>query len=545
MRVETAHTTTEGSEHMERERVTQTDRALCHVKRASPTQAAASECSARSGVVAAVFRTRAGWIVSMFLGLWAGYGHAAEPRRPNVLLLCVDDLKPALGCYGDPLAVSPNIDRLASQGMRFDRAYCNQSVCAPSRNNLLLGSRSTSIGVYGLSRNFRSAVPDAVTLPQYFMRHGYRAEAIGKILHTGHGNHDDAASWSVPAVHEKVVEYLDPRNSANGRLTREEAYFTNQRLGDIGRLPRGAAWEITDSPDSAYADGRIADEGILRLRAAVGRRETPFFLALGFVKPHLPLTAPRRYYDLHRPERFPLASHARDPEGAPRYAGKVGGEIINYDPLTVETLKEERTQRQLLHAYYACVSFMDAQIGRVLDELERLGLAKDTIIVLWGDHGWHLGDHGYWTKHTNYEQANRIPLILVAPGVTRPGSVTTQLAETVDVFPTLVDLAGLPASAGPQPMDGLSLVPVLRDGSRSLRDHAYHCFPRGERMGRAIRTQRHRLVEWKKPGASPEIADLELYDYVADPLETRNLAAEQPETVVALRSILARHPEAK
>lgn len=485
-------------------------------------------------------------VLAAFLAV-CPFGTAAV-ARPNVLLICVDDLKPALGCYGDRLAISPSIDRLAARGVRFDLAYCNQAVCAPSRNNLLLGSRSTSLGVYGLSRNFRAAVPGAVTMTQHFMRHGYRAEAVGKVLHTGHGNTDDAASWSVPTRLEKVVEYLDPRSSAGGRLTREEAYFTNRKLGEIDSLPRGAAIEISDVHDGAYADGRIADEGIERLRAARGRaaggRDEPLFLALGFVKPHLPFTAPKRYFDLHDPEKFPLAPFRRDPEGAPRYAGKVGGEIVNYDPLTVESLREERTQRELIRAYYACVSYMDAQVGRVLDELGRLGLAEDTIIVLWGDHGWHLGDHGYWTKHTNYEEANRIPFIIVAPGFGNPGTATRQLAETVDIFPTLAELAGLPAPEGPQPLDGLSLVPVLRDPSRTIRDHAYHCYPRGERMGRAIRTERYRLVEWKEPGAPADAADLELYDYQADPDERKNLAAERAEVVARLRAILARHPEA-
>jgi iduronate 2-sulfatase len=463
--------------------------------------------------------------------------------KTNVLLFCVDDLKPALGCYGDKLASSPNIDRLAARGVRFDLAFCNQSVCAPSRNNLMLGSRSTSLGIYNLDRNFRTAVPDAVTMTQHFMRHGYRTEAVGKILHTGHGNRDDAASWSVPTVVEKVVEYLDPKNSDGGQLTREEAYFTNQKLGEIRSLPRGAAIEASDVPDSAYADGRIANEGIQRLRAAK-ERGAPFFLALGFVKPHLPLAAPKKYFDLHPQSKFVLAPYQKDPEGAPGYAGKVGGEIVNYDPLTVESLHGERIQRELLQAYYACVSYMDAQLGRVLDELDRLDLTRSTLIVLWGDHGWHLGDHGYWTKHTNYEQANRIPLVIVAPGTAKAGAATKQLAETVDIFPTLAELAGLPKPLGPQPMDGLSLVPVLRDPSARVRDHATHCYPRGERMGRAIRTEQHRLVEWKKPGAPSDTAEFELYDYEADPLETKNLAASQPAVVAQLRAILARQPEA-
>jgi iduronate 2-sulfatase len=465
--------------------------------------------------------------------------------RPNVLLLCVDDLKPNLGAYGDPWARTPHLDRLAGRGMRFDLAFCNQSVCSPSRNNLLLGSRSTSLGIYGLAQNFRQAVPGAVTLTQHFIKHGWRAEAVGKILHTGHGNRDDAASWSVPTVVEKVVEYLDPANSANGLLTREEAYFTNQRLGEIRALPRGAAWERLEVPDSAYADGRIADEGIRRLQAAAVRKDTPFFLALGFVKPHLPFTAPSRYWDLHDPARLPLPEFTADPAGAPAYAGKVGGEIVNYSPLEVENLRGEALQRTLIHAYYACVSYVDAQIGRVLTELDRLDLARNTLIVLWGDHGWHLGDHGYWTKHTNYEQANRIPLVIVAPGVTRPGTFTRQPAESVDVFPTLAELAGLPRPDGPQPIDGVSLVPVLRDPAARVRDHAYHCYPRDGRMGRAIRTEQHRLVEWKRPGAAPESAEFELYDYAADPAERRNLAAAQPEVVARLRAILARHPEAR
>ena len=223
-------------------------------------------------------------LLVVLLGSVATRGRAADQAaHPHVLLLCVDDLKPALGCYGDGLAQTPNLDRLAARGMRFDLAYCNQAVCAPSRNHLLLGSRSTSLGIYDLAQNFRAAVPDAVTMPQHFMRHGYRTEAIGKILHTGHGNHDDEASWSVPAVQEKVVEYLDPKNSANGRLTREEAFFTNQKLGEIQSLPRGAAIEVSEVADSAYADGRIADLGIQRLRAAQETPAQPLFLALGFV----------------------------------------------------------------------------------------------------------------------------------------------------------------------------------------------------------------------------------------------------------------------
>lgn len=467
---------------------------------------------------------------------------------PNVLMICVDDLKPVLGCYGDPLARTPNLDRLASRGLRFDAAYCNQAVCAPSRNNLMVGSRSTTLGVYSLNNNFREAAPDAVTLLQYFMRHGWRTEGIGKVFHVGHGNHDDAASWSVAFQPDKVVEYLNPENSAGGQLTREEAFFSNQKLGQNRDLPRGAAWEIADVPDNAYADGRIADEGIRRLRAASEKPGQPLFLVLGFVKPHLPFCAPRKYWDLHKAEDFKLAKRATPPDGAPRYAGKTLLELNQYTPVPERPPLDDDLQRKLIHGYYAATSFMDAQVGRVMDELNKLKMTN-TVVVVWGDNGWHFGDNGAWTKHTNYEQANRIPLIVVAPGVTKPGTSTKQLTETVDIYPTLVELARLPKAQVSQRLDGVSLVPVLKDPGARVRDHAYHAFPRVREgqpvIGRAVRTERYRLVEWKKPGASEDTADLELYDYEKDPEETRNLAASAPETVSKLREILRRHPEAK
>jgi iduronate 2-sulfatase len=463
--------------------------------------------------------------------------------QSNVLIILVDDLKPNLGCYGDPLAKTPNIDRLAASGMRFEMAYCNQSVCAPSRNNLLLGSRSTSIGIYGLGRHFRDVLPNAVTMPQYFSKNGWKSASFGKVLHTGHGNHDDPHSWDVPAYLDKVVEYLLPESTEGGQLTREEAYFTNQKLDRIGSLPKGYAWENADVDDDGYADGRIAEKVIERLQFHQNEPEKPFFIMAGFVKPHLPFTAPKKYWDMHDPNAFPLASDQNDPEAAPGFAGKRGGEIVNYAPLTVANLKETAVQRQLLHGYYAAASFADAQIGKVLDALDRYGFSDNTMVVLWGDHGWHLGDHGYWTKHTNYEQANRIPIIFRVPGMTEPGSVTRQLAETVDIFPTLADLAGLPRPKGPQPIDGTSLVPVLKNSEASVRDHAYHAYPRGPRMGRAIRTDRYRLVEWKRPGADQEEAVFEVYDYQEDPGETRNLAASRPELLAQLKLILANHPE--
>lgn len=468
-------------------------------------------------------------------------------ERPNVLLILVDDLKPAIGCYGDPIAQTPNIDRLAASGMRFDLAYCNQAVCAPSRFTLMLGSHSTSTSLYGLGSKLRQIIPDAVTMPQHFSTHGYRTESLGKVFHIGHGNDGDPASFSVPHFHDKVIEYLDPASTDGGQLTREEAYFTNQKLGQIRSLPRGAAYESPDVADVKYADGRVAAETIKRLQAAKKRRDadgTPFFIAAGFARPHLPFSAPQKYWDLYDPTKLPMPEFEELPAGAPAVAGKRGGEITNYKPVPTDPAADfgDSLKRKLIHGYYASTSFVDAQIGKVLDELHASKLADSTIVVLWGDHGFHLGDLGIWTKHTNYEQANRIPILISAPGVTKPGSSTKQLAESVDIFPTLADLAGLPAPQGPQPIDGVSLVPVLKDPSARVRDHAFHAYPK-RKLGRAIRTERYRMVEWRPFRNANQNVEYELYDYETDPLERKNLAPSQPEVLDRLKSILAKHPE--
>ena len=483
-------------------------------------------------------------LVAVLLAAWVLVAGAAD--KPNVLLILVDDLKPTLGCYGDELAKTPNIDALAARGTRFDLAYCNQAVCAPSRFTLMLGSHSTSTGLYGLGSALRAALPDAVTLPQHFQKHGYRTESLGKIFHIGHGNLGDPESFSVDHFKEKVIEYVDPSSKPDGKLTREEAMFQNVEApaGGMNSLPRGAAFESPEVADEAYADGRVAAETIRRLEAAK-LRDQPFFIAVGFARPHLPFSAPKKYWDLYDPARFELAASTDLPAGSPPVAHKRGGEIRNYfpvpdkgDPAQIDT----ELARKLIHGYYASTSFVDAQIGQVLGALESRGLAKNTLVVLWGDHGFHLGDLGIWTKHTNYEQANRIPLIFAGPGILS-GQATQQLAESVDVFPTLAELAGLPQPEGPQPIDGLSLAPVLADSSARVRDHAFHAYPK-KKMGRAIRTARYRLVEWKNPGAAADTAQLELYDYQTDPSETKNLAPEKPDVVAELRAILATYPEA-
>ena len=466
--------------------------------------------------------------------------NAAE--RPNVLLICVDDLKPNLGCYGDSLAKSPNIDRLANRGTLFEKAYCNQAVCSPSRNALLTGLRPQTLGIYDLGTNFRAARPELLTLPQAFKLNGWRTEAMGKVFHVGHGNHEDAASWSVPHWRADVIAYALKESKATEGLTREEALFANKSAQD---LPRGAAYESADVPDNTYPDGALADEAIKRLRAAKQIPSEPFFMAVGFVKPHLPFVAPKKYWQMYDRASMPLAELRSAPEGAPIYAPQYGGELRQYRDIPNSGKLDDDLQRTLVHGYYSAMSYMDAQVGRVIEELDALGLDKNTIVVLWGDHGWHLGDHGMWCKHTNYEQATHIPLLFVLPNA-KKNVRTTALVESVDIYPTLCELAGITM---PLIGDGQSFAKAITDPSLATKPFIQHVYPRssperGPMIGRAIRNQRYRFVEWKKIGANGESAEIELYDYQLDPLEKMNQASSQPDVVRTMHQLLKQLPEA-
>lgn len=458
-------------------------------------------------------------ILSLFISLHASVCAAAspDPDKLNVLLFAVDDLKPLLGCYGDPRVQTPNIDRLAKRGMLFERAYCNQAVCAPSRNALLTGLRPDTLGIYDLATFFRQGSrPDAVTLPQLLKSKGYRSESLGKLFHTGHGNGDDEKlSWS----------------SRPWRPGGEYAL-----AGNAGKKP---AVEIADVPDNRYSDGKTADEAIRRLDLAQADPATPFFLAVGFLKPHLPFAAPEKYWNIYQRADFKPHALQSPPEGAPAMAATDWGELRQYDGIPRGELSLDQ-QMELIHGYHAAVSYMDAQLGKVLDHLEKSPLAGRTVVVLWGDHGWHLGDHGFWCKHTNYEQAARVPLIIAGPSI-KPGK-TPALTQTVDIYPTICQLINV---TPPADLDGKSILPTLLDPSVPANDHAFHVYPRGRHIGRAIRTDRHRMVEWKIPGEAKETAEIELYDYQVDPAETRNLAKDQPEVVAKLRELLDRYPEAK
>ena len=467
----------------------------------------------------------------MHLRLTALFLLAAAPlqaAKPNILMICVDDLKPNIACFGDTTAVTPNMDALAKRGVLFEKAYCNQAVCSPSRNSLMTGLRPQTLGIYELSTHFRKAAPDAVTMTQYFMKQGYKAEGMGKILHVGHGNIDDAASWSVPSWKPKAPTYINPESTAT---TRDAKFGAD----------RGWATESAETGDETYADGLVALEAVKRIEAAAKTPEQPFFIAVGFIRPHLPFVAPKKYWDLYDPAKLPMPQVKEAPKGAPEYAPQYGGELRQYSDMPRTGPIDDTMTRNLIHGYYAATSYTDAQIGKVLKALDASGQAENTIILLWGDHGWHLGDHSMWCKHTNYEQAARIPVIVSAPG--KPAGVkTASLIETVDIYPTLCELAGLPAPTG---LDGKSFASVIAAPSTKTRDSVIHVYPRNSLLGRAIRTDRYRLVEWKKAGGSEPADALELYDYQDDPLETQNLASERPEVVKDMLAILATHPEAK
>jgi arylsulfatase A-like enzyme len=443
---------------------------------------------------------------------------AAGAEKPNVLFIAVDDLRPELGCYGNQRVKSPNIDRLARRGVVFNRAYCQQAVCSPSRTSLLTGLRPDATRVYDLETHFRDTVPDVVTLPQQFKAHGYHAVGMGKIYH---GGLDDELSWSEPHRRPNASGYQLPENQAMIQRKRAEARKRGLKGKQLSRAARGPATEMADVPDNAYPDGACADMAIETLRRVKGK---PFFLAVGFLKPHLPFNAPKKYWDLYERDAIRLADNPFAPKGAPPFALTSFGELRNYDDMPQKGPVGDDDARRLIHGYLACVSYTDAQIGRILDELDRLKLADNTAIVLWGDHGWKLGEHGSWCKHTNFELDARVPMIFAAPGIRGAGKPTDALAEFVDIYPTLCDLAGLPL---PGHLQGTSLLPVLNDVEQSVKTAALSQYPRSHNkrglMGYSMRTDRWRYTEWLTR-KSREVVARELYDHLNDPAENENVA---------------------
>ena len=441
---------------------------------------------------------------------------AAE--RPNVLFIAVDDLRPDIGCYGHAEAITPHIDALAKTGVIFRRAYCQQAVCSPSRTSLLTGLRPDSTKVYDLQTHFRDTVPDVITLPQHFKRNGYHVVGMGKIYHSGL---DDEKSWSEPHRMGPGAGYVLPKNQ---RLVADDARNAKAagKKGSAAR-GRGAPYEKADVPDRDYHDGSVARLAVESLQE-LKKKDKPFFLAVGFLKPHLPFNAPKKYWDLYDPAKLKLADNPFRPKDAPPFAVTDFGELRNYHDVPKQGPLEEELARKLVHGYRAATSYTDKNIGRVLDELDRLNLRKKTIVVLWGDHGWKLGEHASWCKHSNMELDTRVPLILSAPGVKAEGQSSERLVEFVDIYPTLCDLAGVPL---PEHLEGVSMRPLLDDPSQPWKSAAFSQYPRnseGRRlMGYSMATDRYRFVEWRDRQSGEPVAH-ELYDHQADPAENQSIA---------------------
>lgn len=460
----------------------------------------------------------------------------SNPARPNVLMIVVDDLRDDIGCFGNAVAKTPNIDRLSARGVVFDRAYCQQAVCSPSRTSLLTGQRPDVTRVWDLKTHFRAALPECVTLPQCFKQAGYHTAALNKVYHRGY---EDGRSWSEPHWYPsgKTVD-TDPDDWSKRSEKKFGKGVEEYAAGTVeNENGKGPAFEVSAKSDDQLPDGFTVAEAVRRL-ATYKRAGKPFFLAVGLLKPHLPFVAPKKYWDLHDPDAIPLPMIDRLPDGAPAFAGHPNGELHQYDGIPPGNPLPADVARTLRHGYYACVSYADAQVGRLLDALDREGLTDSTIVVLWGDHGWQLGDHGLWQKHTNFERAARAPLIIAAPGLGPAGRTCSSPVEFVDVYPTLADACGVQA---PQGLAGTSLVPLLEDPAASVKPVAVSQYPRhaGDGtdvpvMGYSVRDDRWRLTVWREDGSSRVIAT-ELYDERDDPAETRNLAAAPENASVVAR----------
>lgn len=448
----------------------------------------------------------------------------SAPEGPyNVLFITIDDLRPQLGCYGDSIVKTPNIDRLASTGLLFKKAYCQQALCGPSRTSILTGLRPETNGVSDLRTHFRETVPDVVTLPQLFKNNGYASVGLSKVFHLVgfapkvFGNMDDPESWSRPL-------WLPSRSAWGpvGDSIFQRNYQECLKKGPIGygNIPRSVAFGAPDIPDSSMSDGETALQAMKDLRAL---KDTSFFMAVGFYKPHLPYVAPKKYWDLYDKDQLQLPGNQYAPEGAPPYAypGLDGDiELRSYTNIPDSGNLSEDLKKDLLHGYLASISYIDAQVGLLLDELERLNLRDKTIIVLLGDHGYQIGEHDLWgKKHTNYETSTNAPLIISVPGMDKSGSVTHSLTEFIDIYPTVAELSGLTA---PDNLDGNSLVPLINDPNVQLKDAAFSSYPRGGRVGTTMRTEQYRFTEWKHRKTGK--IEYELYDHSTDPAENRNVA---------------------
>jgi len=435
--------------------------------------------------------------LAAFVGPWVlcACSVSAATQRLNVLLMAADDLRPELGCYGS-VVKTPNLDRFAGRAMRFDRAYCQYPVCNPSRVSLLTGLRPNTTKVLDNGIHFRKTLPEVVTLPQLFRQNGYFAGALGKIYHRGltmedlRPEMDDEKSWDVSRYFQATERGLqgEGRNLTGGKLP-------------------WCRWLAAEGDDEDQPDGQIAREG---MRLLEEQRDKPFFIALGFHKPHDPFNAPKKYFDLYPLDKLKLLDQPATGTNVP--LAVPAGWKNQFSNFT------DQERREYIRSYYACISFMDAQVGKVLDAVDRLKLWDNTVVVFFGDHGFHLGERGWWNKSTVFELSARAPLIVWGPRMKARGKSSPRLVEFVDIYPTIVELSAL---KGPSGLEGRSFVPLLDDPARPWKQAAFTQVQRGASVGYSVRTERWRYTEWD--GGSKGV---ELYYHEADPGEWHNLAGD-------------------
>lgn len=492
----------------------------------------------------------------------------SQSAKPNILFIAVDDLKPIIGAYGNSIIKTPNIDRLAKRGTVFLNNYCQQAICGPTRASIMTGMRPDLTKIWDLKAKIREVSPDIVTLPQYLISQGYSTQGIGKVFDSRNvDEQNDKLSWSVP-YHKTEKKYYvaELGEPAEGRYQLKETKaavekviseslakgMTKAEANAEANLKVRPATENIDVPDNAYNDGAniLQSKDILKNLSKNGQ---PFFFAVGIAKPHLPFVAPKKYWDLYKTSEMPLAAFQDQSTNPISVAYHNAGEIRAYTDMPADLAKTKQKdfgytistakQQELIHSYYAAISYTDALVGDLLNTLDSLGLSKNTIVVLWGDHGWHLGDHNLWCKHSNFEEATRAPLIISSPGMN--SNSTKSLTEHVDIFPTLCDLAGLPI---PSQLQGKSLKLVMQDPTVVVKEYATSQYPRSgiseevgrsgyveaNTMGYSIRDGQYRFTIWMKNGfrttkryAEKDVIGMELYDYKVDPLETKNVSGEK------------------
>lgn len=467
-------------------------------------------------------------------------------EKKNILFLSIDDLKPLLSNYGASQMHTPNFDRLAKMGMTFTNAHVQYAVCGPSRASVMTGTNPDKTKVWDLHTDFRESAPSLVSMPEYLISQGYETTAVGKIYHKGSSSPGhDGKSWSMPhqlpdnydpAAGEAAFSYYqNPETKRKMAKLVEEAKAKGIKRG--GKLRSYVfkrlkpSTESADVSDTAYQDGLYTQTALQQLDD-LEKSGKPWFLGVGYQKPHLPFVAPKKYWDLYDRDKIELAKFQKVADGTPKFAYHSFGELRAFSDIDndyrVGDIIPKAKQRELIHGYMACISYIDAQLGILFDELEKRNILDDTVIVLWGDHGFHLGDHTEWCKHSNFEQATRIPFMFAGPGV-KKDQKSHHPVNLVDLFPTVFELANVPQSSQ---TDGKSLVPILdNDKSTTIdMDYAYHQYKRQKKMGYGIRTDRYRYTEWHDNGyrsydtyKNDNIAGRELYDYEKDPLETKNL----------------------